>query len=205
MKAVHTVRRLLLAGVVTLCVGLPMLACSGGGKATDDATDGVVAPTPTPEPSADPAKRVVGTWRMVPTEDRLRELKIVDAAMSGKPQKKEKLGKLSDTEEKLFKEWEGKKGDEAKQMKSELKFAKNCLFEFSDTQVTIKFGEDETFGPIAYDVVSATDSSTVLKFDPGLGNGTETHTFAWDSPSKGTDHITAQDGREFTPLNVTKR
>ena len=203
MKPVHTVRRLLLAGVVTLCVGLPMLACSGGG-ATDGATDTVVTPEQ-PEPSADPAKRVVGTWRMVPTEERLRELKIVDAAMSGKPQKKEKLGKLSDSEEKLFKEWEGKKGDDAKAMKSELKFAKNCLFEFSDTQVTIKFGEDETFGPIAYDVVEATDKTTTLKFDPGLGNGTETHRFEWDSPSKGTDHIKAEDGREFTPLNVTKR
>lgn len=204
MMAVHTVRRLLLAGVVGICVGLPMLACSGAGTTTD-ATD-AVTPVPTPEPSADPAKKIVGTWRMVPTEENLRELKIIDAAMSGKPQKKEKLGKLSDTEEKLFKEWEGKKGGEdAKMMKSQLKFAKNCLFEFSDSQVTIKFGEDETFGPVSYTVVSATDANTTLKFDPGLDNGMETHSFDWDGPSKGVDHIKAEDGREFDPLNVSKR
>jgi hypothetical protein len=185
-----------------MCVGLPMLACSGG-AGTDGATD-AVTPTPNPEP-ADPAKKIVGTWRMVPTEARLRELKIIDAAISGKPQKKEKLGKLSADEEKLFKEWEGKKGDEAKDMKFQLKFAKNCLFEFTDSQVTVKFGEDETFGPVGYTVVSATDSNTTVKFDPGLGNGTETHSFDWDSPTKGVDHIKAEDGREFDPLNVSKK
>jgi hypothetical protein len=201
MMGVHTVRRLLLAGVVGFSIGLPMLACSGG--ATTDAATDVAKPEPPDE--ADPKKRIVGTWRMIPTEDRLRELKIIDAAISGKPQKKEKLGKLSDAEDKLFKEWENKKGEEAKAMKNELKFVKNCLFEFTDSQVTIKFGEDETFGPIGYTVVSATDTNTTLKFDPGLGNGMETHSFDWDGPTKGVDHIKAEDGREFDPLNVSKK
>ncbi|MEQ1502952.1 MAG: hypothetical protein ABMB14_12015 [Myxococcota bacterium] len=202
MKAVHW--RLLLAGGFALSIGLPLLACSGTTLPTTP-TDAVTdAPAPEPE-KADPAKKIIGTWRMVPDEKTLRELKVIDAALSGKPQKKEKLGDLTADEQKLFNEWDGKKGDEAKSMKSDIKFAKNCLFEFTDKQVTVRFGEDEVLGPVDYTMVSATDTNTTVKFDPQLGNGVETHSFDWENETKGVDKITAENGREFFPLNVSKR
>lgn len=195
-------RRLMVATTLTLAVGLPMLACSGGG---DVATDGTTTPDPVPAPKADdPAKKVVGTWRMVPPEEELRRLKVIDAALSGKPQKKEKLGSMTADEKALFNEWSGKKGAEAQAMKGQIRFSKNCQFTFTDSQVTVKF-EDESFGPVNYSVVSATDNNTTVKFDPGLGNGTETHSITWESASKGVDLITAENGSTFFPLNVSKR
>jgi hypothetical protein len=207
MMAVHTARRWMLASGIALCIGVPLLACTGGGTpATDAATDvATPTPTPTPEPAADPAKRLVGTWRMVPPDDELRKLKIMDAAISGKPQKKEKLGTLTAEEQKLYNEWTNKKGPDLQAAKQAIKFAKSCTFDFTDTQVTVKFGDDDTNGPFPYSVVSATDTNTTIKFDPGFGNGMETHSFAWESPTKGVDNITGADGKAFFPLNVNKR
>jgi hypothetical protein len=206
MMAVHTARRWMLATGVALCIGVPLLACTGGTTATDAATD-VATPTPTPPPvpAEDPAKRLVGNWRMVPPDDEVRKLKIMDAAISGKPQKKEKLGNLTPEEQKLFNEWEGKKGPEKQAAMQVIKFAKSCFFEFTDTQVTVKFGDDDVNGPFPYTVVSATDAATTIKFDPGFGNGMETHVFTWESPTKGVDNITGADGKAFFPLNVNKK
>jgi hypothetical protein len=196
MNAVASARRLLLAAGVALTVGIPILACSGG--ATDEPTDGVETP---PE---NEASRLVGTWRMVPPDESLRMLKIVSAAMSGRKDKLDKLGDLTRDEQALFKEWEGKKGEEAKAMKALIKFTKGCEFEFTDKQVTVRFGSDDSFGPGNYEVVSATEDNTTVKFDLGMGNGLETHSFDWESPTKGVDTITAP-GKEFFPLNVSKR
>jgi hypothetical protein len=194
-----TVRRLIVVASLAISLVPPMLACSGETGTTDVAT-----PTPTPPPApADPAQKIVGTWRMVPEEAELRRLKVIDAALSGKAQKKEKLGKLTAEEEKLFKEWENKQGPEVKAMKAQLKFAKGCQFTFTDKTVTVNF-DDEKFGPVDYTVVSATDANTTLKFDPGLGNGTETHSIDWTSDTRGTDHIKGSDGTDFTPLNIAK-
>jgi hypothetical protein len=205
MMAVHTARRLMLATGVAICIGLPLLACTGGGTPATDAATDVATPTPVPAPAADPAQRLVGTWRMVPPDTELRKLKIMDAAISGKPQKKEKLGDLTAEEQKLYKEWEGKKGPDLQAAKQAIKFAKSCTFEFTDSQVTVKFGEDDVNGPFPYTKVDATDAQTVIKFDPGFGNGMETHTFVWESPTKGVDNIAGADGKTFFPLNVNKR
>lgn len=195
MNRVISARRLLLASGVALSIGLPLLACSG--STTDGATDAVE-----PEP-AGPETKIVGSWRMVPDEATLRLLKVVDAAISGKPNKKEKLGTLTADEEALFAEWSNKKGsDEAKLMKSQLRFIKDSQFTFTDKQVTVKMG-DETVGPIAYEMVSATDANTTLKFD--IGNGKDTHSFDWTSATKGVDNITSESGEKYFPLNVSKR
>ena len=180
------VRALLLALAITLCAGAPILASAGTAQGQTDA-----------------ASKLVGTWRMVPDAPRLRQLRIIDAAIYGVAQKKEKLGTLTADEQKLFSEWAtGKTPAELKKMAGELRFARNCVFEFTATQVTVKFDE-EVFGPSAYTVVSATDAATTIPFDPKLGNGVETHSFEWNGATRAVDHIKGSDGTEFAPLNVT--
>lgn len=209
MTAVHTARRLMLATGVAICIGLPILACTGGGETTTDAaTDAAPQPNPEPVPAADPAARLVGNWRMLPPEDKLREMKIIAVAISDNPKQKEKqlekLGKLNADEQRLFNEWEKKSGPEVKAKKQEIRFTKNTDFEFTDKTVTIRFGEDDVNGPFNYTVVSATDSNTTVTFDPGFGNGLETHSFDWSSPTEGTDNITSASGNSFFPLTVKK-
>lgn len=207
MTAVHTAQRLMLATGLAICIGLPILACTGSTTTTDTPTDAVVAPTPEP-PAADPAARLVGTWRMMPPEDKLRQMKVISAAIAEKPAQKEKqlekLGKLNADEQKLFNEWEKKSGPEVKAIKQEIRFSKNTNFEFTDKQVTIRFGEDDVNGPFNYSVVSATDSNTTVTFDPGFGNGVETHSFDWTSPTEGVDNISGSSGQIFFPLTVKK-
>lgn len=203
--AVHKARRLVLATGVALCIGLPILACTGSTPATDAVTDGTTTPpVPTPEPAADPSKRLVGTWNMLPPEDELRRMKVIDAAITGNPQKKEKLGKFTPEEQKLFNEWEKKSGPEVKAMKNQIRFTKGTNFEFTDTQVTIRFGADDVNGPFPYSVINATDANTTVTFDPGFGNGLETHAFTWENPTKGIDNISGADGKTFVPLTVKK-
>ena len=198
MKAYETVRRMIVVATLAMALVPPMLACSGGA-----ATDAETPTTPEPD-KANPANKLVGVWRMIPEETELRRLKVIDAAISGKAQKKEKLGKLTAEEEKLFKEWEKKEGPALKEMKAQLRFARGCQFTFTDTEVTVAFDE-EKYGPVAYTVVSATDVNTTIRFDPGLGNGTETHSIDWTSATKGVDHIKGADGQEFPPINIAKR
>ena len=193
-------RRLVLAGAVALSVGLPLLACSGTTTPTTDTP----AVEPAPAPATDPKTKLVGTWKMMPDEKNLREMKIIDAAMSGRTQKIEKLGDLTPDEQKLLDEWKNKSGDETKDMKAQLRFLRNCTFDFTDKQVTIHFGEDETYGPVDYAVTNATDTNTTVTFDPGLGNGTETHSIDWQADGKGIDNISAG-ATKFNPLTVVKK
>lgn len=129
-------------------------------------------------------------------------MRVIDAAFKGK-QARERLGQMTGEEQDLYREWKQKKGDAVAQMKSQLKFMKNCNFEFSGGSVTVRF-DAETHGPVAYTVVSSSDQQTVITFDPGLGNGVETHSISWDSANKGTNNITGTNGESFIPL-VIKR
>jgi hypothetical protein len=194
-------RRLALASAVALSVGLPLLACSGATTPTTDTPTTEPAPAPAP---ADPKTKLVGTWKLIPEEQKLRQLRIIDAALSGRAQKVEKLGDLTPDEQKLFDQWKDKKGDEVKDMKARLRFLRNCTFDFTDKQVTIRFGEDETYGPVDYTITNATDTNTTVTFDPGLGNGVETHSIDWQSDGKGVDNISAG-ATKFDPLTVVKK
>ncbi|MFT4621455.1 MAG: hypothetical protein ACI8PZ_000107 [Myxococcota bacterium] len=194
-------RRLLIAGGLTLVMGVPTIACMGGadvevgGGDEDDGGDDK-------KEAATPESKVIGTWQMRPPSDQMRNFKIIDAALSGKPAKLEKLGKLKGAEQTLFDEVKGMKGPEKKMMMNQLKFMKQSKLIFTKSDVTVQFGADEKFGPVKYTVSSATDSKISVKFDPGLGNGTETHTITWKSADKGVDQITASNGTEFIPLDI---
>jgi hypothetical protein len=198
-------RRLIVAGSVVFAVAASSLACMGG-TPTDVVTPAPSpAPAPTPAPTPAPsANKMLGNWRIVPPESELRNLKVINAAIGGKPQQKERLGTMTADEQAVFNEWKAKKGPEVEAMRAQLKFLKNCHFEFTDTQVTVIF-EDEKFGPVSYTTVSSTDANTTVKFDPGLGNGTETHSIDWKGDGKGTDNISTASGGTFFPLDVLKQ
>ncbi len=88
-------------------------------------------------------------------------------------------------------------------MKAQMKFMKQCKLTFTDSKATVNFGKDESFGPVKYKIKSATDDKIVLQFDPGLGNGTETHTITWQSDKKGTNQISSSKG-DFNPFEIAR-
>jgi hypothetical protein len=199
MKAIQA-KRLLIGLGLSLAVGLPTVACMGDSSETPNE-----APAGGDDDAGedDAASKIVGKWQMQPDKSELRNLMIIDAALSGKPKKKDKLGKLSGTEQALFNEWKGKKGAEADFMKAQIKLLKGYQLTFTSSQVTVKFGPD-SFGPVSYTVKSASDSGLTVTFDPGLGNGVETHKITWSGDGRGTDNISTASGQTFIPLNLKR-
>ncbi|MCB9699367.1 MAG: hypothetical protein H6738_21475 [Alphaproteobacteria bacterium] len=194
--------RHLLRALTIACVGLgvlvPTLACTGTATPTPD-KDAVEAPK-----APGPERKIVGNWRMGQSEEEMRRLRVIDAAISKKPQKTERLGNLTPDEQKLYDEWKDKSGKEVRDMRQEIRYSKNSKFHFTDKQVSAEFGGDEAFKDIPYEVVSATDSQITVRFDPQLGNGTETHVITWKSDTSGVDDITAAEGKKFAPLEILR-
>jgi hypothetical protein len=75
-------RRAAVWGTIGTMLVLPILACSGGDTTTDAA---VVEPAPPPPPPSnevtDPATTVQGTWKVYPSDEDLRQLKILNLAL----------------------------------------------------------------------------------------------------------------------------
>lgn len=147
---------------------------------------------------------IVGTWRVVPEAGELRNLKVIDAALSGQPDRKKALGDLTGDEEALFDEWSAKRGIPVENKKAELRFLEGAQLEFTEDQVTVSFGTDK-YGPADYAVMNATADSLQLRFDPGLGNGLETHDIEWKGKDAGVDHITSSRRGAFAPLKIERR
>jgi hypothetical protein len=148
-----------------------------------------------------PAARIVGTWQILPEANEHRRLRVIDAAIYGKPLKR--IGTLTSDEQVTYDAWKLKSGPELDAMKAQLEFLKHCTFEFTPTHVTVRV-DDAVHGPAPYSVVSADTTHVTLRFDPGMGHGVETHDITWTSDVKGIDQVTADDGSVFVPLQVTK-
>lgn len=191
-------RRPLLFVALALAVGIPVLACGGG----PDVPEVVVAPP-------DEAARLVGRWQLKPDPETVRMLKVIDAAISGRKDKRKNLGQFTDDEQRLFEQWEGKKGEDIKVVKGRIRFASGVDVEFAqDRQVTLRFADGKskasTFGPVPYEVVEAATDQVTVRFDPGLGNGPETHTIVWRSETEGLDTVTVE-GQEPFPLLLERK
>lgn len=199
MYGTRPLLRALTVGCVGLAVLVPTLACTGGATTNPDKDGAVEAPK-----AAGPEKKIVGNWRMGQSEEEMRRLRVIDAAISKKPQKKERLGDLTPEEQRLFDEWKDKSGKEVRDMRQEIRYSKNSKFHFTDKLVSAEFGGDEAFKDIAYEVVSATDKQLTLRFDPQLGNGVETHVITWTTDTSGVDDITAAEGKKFAPLELLR-
>lgn len=174
------------------------LACTGG--ATVPPTDQQVDAPKEPGPE----RKIVGNWRFGKSEEEMRRLRIIDAAISKKPQKRERLGDLTPDEQALFDEWKDKSGKEVREVRQEIRYSKNSQFHFTDHAVSAEFGGEEGFQDVPYEVVSATDQQLTLRFDPGLGNGVETHVISWSSETTGVDDITDAQGKKFAPLDILR-
>ncbi len=158
-----------------------------------------------PPPAEEVAKsRLEGSWVLRPEDKGLRRLKIIDAAMSGRPDRKAALGKLADDEEALFETWLAKTGEAARAMRAQLRFLGGATFTFTEEEVSLRFGTDG-FGPVAYSVVESSDARTVIQLDPGLGTGLETHRIEWKTANRGTAVITTASHGEFAPLRMLRQ
>jgi hypothetical protein len=127
------VRRLLVASGVALVLGIPTIACMGGADtSTGGDADGDKTEEPAPAKSAELKDDLQATWKVHPSPEALRELKIIKAAISGKPPPK-KLQPMSDSEKKLFQ-------DAKKASGSEQQFFKGLIDRMSGARVTFEAG-----------------------------------------------------------------
>lgn len=147
---------------------------------------------------------LIGSWRVVPQEGEIRRLKVIDAAMSGQPDKTSALGDLTKAEKALFAEWSAKRGAEAENMKAELRFLAGAQLSFTEEQVTVQFGSN-TYGPADYAILGADKAGVQVRFDPGLGNGMETHDIQWTSADAGIDIISSTRRGAFAPLSIRRQ
>lgn len=138
--------------------------------------------------------QIGGTWRVeFPRERMARRFKIIEAALSAEPLREQNLGKLSKDEKDLYETWSRKKGREVRKMKRKLNMAK-ARYVFAEGQVTVQVQDGdrrEFFGPVAVDVLGTAPNRTELRFDPGMGNGFETHLLLWSGNDRATDKVTA--------------
>ncbi|HHO53797.1 MAG TPA: hypothetical protein ENK18_23720 [Deltaproteobacteria bacterium] len=192
-------RRLIFAAGVAFVVGAPTLACMGVGETTGDEV--VTDDGDGDGDDSEITSRLVGDWHMVPQD--LRRYRIIQAALSGKPAAKKKLN-LKKEEEALFDEWAAATGQKAEDMRAEIKYKKETLFTFTDSQATVTLAGDK-FGPVDFTVVSADGDNIVLTFDPGLGNGMETHSISLSDDNNGVNVITSTERGAFAPVNIKRK
>ncbi|MEM6927252.1 MAG: hypothetical protein AAF602_10000 [Myxococcota bacterium] len=164
------------------------IACSGETTTSDEAVTPEVE-----EPARVGADRLIGSWKVALKESRQRRLAIIDAALSSVPLRATELGKLGKDEKDLYETWARKKGRDVRTMEKKLRMTRS-RYVFQDGRVTVQVNNDgirESYGPVDYEVLESSDDRTVVRFDPGMGNGYETHTVLWAGADRGADRVTA--------------
>ena len=160
-------RRLTLAAAVAFAVGVPTLACTGSADVAEDVAD---------EPAEDGlAAKSVGNWRVKPSDEELRQLKILDMAINkegsnvGMLQKK--LKPPPTPEEiatfELLKSMDPNSPD-MQFAKMQLEMMKSANLEITSSKWNLTFGgETESW---SYTVQSESGSKLVVKLDSGEVN-----------------------------------
>ena len=172
--------RLVIGASLTLGVGLPILACSGGGA---DVTE-----KPSKRAGDDskfkPAKAAVGMWKVKPGEEDLRKLKVIDMALN-RPQSDEsmlsKKLKPSPTpaETEVFKAIKALAPDspEAAFFKTQLDMMKTATLQITKDTYILDFGpEHEEY---EYTVAKEGANRLTVKLDSG-----EVHELTFDGPDR---------------------
>ena len=187
-------RRLVIAGSVAFFVGVPLVACMGG---ADTSTDGAVKEEPKGEPKKEAkgiADAMISTWAVVPGEDTLRQLKIINAAIEGNPPPK-KLGDLSADEKKLY-------NDAKKASGSEQQYFRGLISMMKGARVTFKadgsgqYDFDGGTNPFKYTTSNVNDSSLNVQINYDHGTVEKA-----DLSMKGSDiavHFTSPNVSDFT-------
>jgi len=181
----HKARRLLIVGALAFAVGIPTIACTGGGEEAsddDDAGDDDDAPE-----EFDAADAIQGSWQVQPHKDDLRQLKIIDMAMKPKIDKKKFKAKLkpppSADEEKMFDEIRklDKNSPDVKFMKSMIKMMKNARLDIDDS--TYKLTVEDDTQTMQYEITDKGENTAKIKLSNGPG-GDEKHELTWDGNDK---------------------
>jgi len=165
-----------------------VLGCAGSDPmAADDVVQASV------EENGEPGARVEGTWKVELKDKRARRFAIIGAALSAEPLRVQGLGSLDRDEKDLYETWARKQGPEVRKMSKKLRMTR-ARYIVSEGRITVQVDNDgiiESYGPVDFDTLGSSDRTTVLRFDPGMGNGYETHTLIWAGNDKATDRVTA--------------
>jgi hypothetical protein len=127
-------RRLMIAGGLALFVGLPLLACSGS---ADTSTDGAVEPAPADgpkegkakAPKADIASALHAEYKVVPGDAALRQMKLINAGVEGKPIPP-KLDNVTEDEKRLYNDAKKAAGPDKEYMRSQISMMKGARVTF---------------------------------------------------------------------------
>lgn len=147
-------QRLLLAGALSITVGIPTLACTGGGQAVES-----------------PSSRIQGTWKIQPNEADLRNLKILDFALN-KPTKLDQLKKklkpkMTSSELEMFNAVSKapKNSPEIKMAKAQMAIMKSARLTITSSNYSLNLGgnTDEW----QYEISKETGKQLTLKLDNG--------------------------------------
>jgi hypothetical protein len=163
-------RRLLVASGVALVLGLPTLACMGGADTSTRGDDGTTTEEPKPEPKKGGELKddLIATWKVQPSEQVLRELKIIKNAIEGKPPPKN-LQPLSDGEKNLYQ-------DAKKASGAEQEYFSGLINRLKGARVTFEAGGKGRYdfdggqNPFTYTTSgeSADALSVEIKYDHGM-------------------------------------
>jgi len=131
-------RRLLLAGAIAFATGAPTIACMGGdsGGETDggggnDNNGGGGGNGGGGETKADGVEgAIIGTFRVTPSDEALRELKILNAAVNGKPPPKNIKPPFGPKDKKTYQDAKRASGGEKEYIKGQLNLMKGARVTF---------------------------------------------------------------------------
>lgn len=167
-------RRLLIAGALAFAVGVPTIACMGDTSGGDDVEendgdDGDDGGDDKADEGGDGIESaMIGSFKVQPSEAALRELQIINAAISGKPPPK-KLGELKGADKTLYQTAKKASGAEKEYMKTQIKMMKGARVTFSKGG-SGKYDFDGGTNPFDWSSSNVSDSSLniTMKYDHGV-------------------------------------
>ena len=121
-----------------------LLACSGGATETEtdgDATEQEEGDEEAGGEEASAEDKLQGTWAFMPGDAAKRRYKIMQAACSGKPKQKQKLGELSDSEKSTFDYYKGRDKSTKEGLLKLIENLKTTRYKFDNGTVTWSFGD----------------------------------------------------------------
>jgi len=167
-------RRLLLAGAIAFATGAPTIACMGGDSGGGETTDGDHGGDEKPKDDGGAKKdkgiesALISTFKVQPSPEMLRELKILNAAVNGKPPPKKIKPPMGPPDKKMYNEAKKASGGEKEYIKSQIKLMKGARVTFEKGGKG-KYVFDGGENPFKWTIsnASAKSADIVMTYDHG--------------------------------------
>jgi len=162
-------RRLLLAGAIAFATGAPTIACMGGdGGTTDAAGDDDDDDGGGKEESGGIEDGLIGSFQVQPSPEMLRELKILNAAVNGRPPPKNIKPPMGPDDKKMFREAKQASGGEKEYIKGQIKLMKGARVTFK-SDGSGKYDFDGGNNPFKYTLSGASGNTAkiTMNYDHG--------------------------------------